>query len=295
MRVIVGLGLCATLLAVIGCGGDVTIDHTLPAAAPVPDATRPLATGEVSIRGSDVEGLPAVAKRELSAALNDLRAPNAGAPAAQVHAEIHVDVTDQRGSRTVRRGRPDGNMPTVTLPTLVRKVDVRAELPVRQNDRTVVTLSVRRSYDSRRDPRVWGDLALGRPADPNRVPSREVILRELVTDCMRSGADLLRPGRVTATVPLKHTFHSVGRRGLKALRAGEYTVAVRLLSDALDEAPTDRALLYNHAVACEAGQLQRALMGYRKVLEDGHDEHALDGAKRVQLVIRHRKDALPDD
>lgn len=300
VRAIMGFGLGALLLAALGCGGEVTIDHQVPAAVPIPQSARPLGAGEVSIRdaeGTNTKDLSARAKKELAAALAEINDPNAGAPAGRVDAAFHVTITDKRGERTVRRGRPDGEMRTVTLPTLVRTVDVRVELPVRAADgEEIVTLSVVRSYDSRRDPRVWGELALGRAADPNRVPSRETILRELLTDCVHRGADLLRRGRVSATVPLKYTFHSAGQRGLEAIKRGRYRKAAELFANALRESPGDAALIYNRAVACEAdGRLRVALMGYRKAIQAGSDEHALTGARRVETVIRHREGALPSD
>lgn len=297
MRTVVGWVLLAAAIGLVGCAGEVEVTHTLPSAVPLPEGVRPLSVGRVSIAGADEAELSPVVREALSEQLKRINSFDANAQAGVVDAAIDVTVTDTRGSRTVRRGRPDGEMKTVALPTLVRKVDVRAEFPVRHRSsesEPIVTLSVMRSYDSRRDPRVWGELAVGRAADPNRVPPRQTVLRELLADSVRHGVDLLRQGQIAATVPLKPTWNAIGQRGLDAMKQGEYTTASRLFADALDDSPTDATLLFNHAVACEAGgQLQRALMGYRKVLQAGDDEHALAGAKRVQTVIAHRENALP--
>lgn len=298
MRTIVGLVLVAAVIGLVGCAGEVEITHTLPSAVPLEKGVRPLSPGRVSITGADEAELSSMVRKTLGEQLKRINPPDANTRGGVVDAEIDVTVTDTRGTRTVRRGRPDGEMKTVTLPTLVRKVDLRAEFPVRRRagSEPIVTLSVMRSYDSRRDPRVWGELALGRAADPNRVPSRRTIVRELLADSVRRGVDLLRQGRIAATVPLKPTWNAIGQRGLDAMKQGEYTTASRLFADALDDNPTDGALLYNHAVACEAsGQLHRALTGYRKVLQARHDEHARAGAKRVATVIDHRESALPGD
>ena len=297
MRTVVGWVLLAAAIGLVGCAGEVEITHTLPSAVPLPEGVRPLSAGRVSVTGADEAEFAPMVREALSEQLKRIDRMDANAHAGVVDAEIDVTVTDTLGSRTVRRGRPDGEMKMVTLPTLVRKVDVRAEFPVRYRRNggdPIVTLSVMRSYDSRRDPRVWGELALGRAADPNRVPSRQTILRELLADSVRRGVDLLRQGQIAATVPLKPTWNPIGQRGLDAMKQGEYTTASRLFADALDDNPTDVTLLFNHAVACEAGgQFQRALMGYRKVLQAGDDETALAGAKRVQTVIDHRENALP--
>ncbi len=296
-RTVVGWILIAAGIGLVGCAGEVDITHTLPSAVPLPDGLRPLSAGRVSVTGADEAEFAPMVRETLSEQLKRIDRMDANAQAGLVDVEIDVTVTDTRGTRTVRRGRPDGEMKTVTLPTLVRKVDVRAEFPVRyrrNGGEPIVTLSVMRSYDSRRDPRVWGELALGRAADPNRVPSGRTVLRELLADSVRRGVDLLRQGRIAATVPLKPTWNPIGQRGLDAMKEGEYTKASRLFANALKDDPTDVSLLFDHAVACEAdGQLSRALMGYRKVLQAGDDEHALAGAKRVQTVIDHRENALP--
>lgn len=280
----------------VGCAGSVQVSHSLPAAVPVPDSLRPLQAGEVTIHGVDANGLRRLVGRTLIEELSRINRSDSNGQVGRLAGEFHVTVRDQRGTRQVRRGRPRDSMEKVTLDTLVRTVDIRAEFPVLDpSGQTVVTLSVQREYDSRRDPRVRGQLGLGRSDDPQRVPETETILRELLVECTRRGVDLVRRPVVRAAVPLRDTFNGMGRKGLDAMRKGRHAKAARLFGDALAEHPRDAALLYNRAVACEAiGELDVALRGYRKVLaEEPDNKEARAGTERVTLVLTHRASAQP--
>jgi len=204
-----GAILCVGLAAAGGCKAPViTVTHVLPAAVPIAADVGRLEVGDFTVRGEPNEEAAAFTARALRERLAELKGaslsqpsgettagadaaaagdPDASGPTARVSGEIRLTVTDTEVQRPIRRWDPDSREArTLIAPSLVRQVQVTVEFVVHR-DATfspLATAEVRRSYDSRNDPAVWGPLGLGRPDDPAGVPETDEIVRNLLTECV---------------------------------------------------------------------------------------------------------------
>jgi len=153
----------------------------------------------------------------------------------------------------------------------------------------LVTVEVRRSYDSPADPRVRGPLGLERPDDPQRVPPAEQVLRELLTECVEAFCRMVAPVELVARVPLRPAASRQGAAALDAARVGDFQAAIGRLQAAVEAAPNDANLRFNLAVVCEAGgEFEAALSHYQAVVKqaEGRDPLADEGARRLRRVLR---------
>lgn len=287
----------AASVLIAGCGGPVvTVRHTLPAAVPLPADVETVRVRKFAVHAADTGKVVALLTESLQKRLSRRWAidgdARARARAVDVGGTITLETKDVKGTRAVRRWEGETReWHAVQVPTLVRSATATVEFAVSRpgaEDR-LFTIETRRSYTSPEDPRVRGELGLGRPDDPARVPPMDQILRVLLGRCADSLVEMISPREVTADVPMRGTWNSAGSAGLKAAAEGDFADAARHLQAAVASDPRDVNLLFDLAVACEAaGRLEDALKHYRVIIErtKGQDAIAAEAAKRVERVLK---------
>jgi hypothetical protein len=308
-------GVCAAVTAlclVAGCAPELTVRHVMPAGLPLPPEIALMNAGTFTVRAEpkgDFAALASFAQETLAKRLADVSlrsaAPREGAEitpdrCATVGGTIHVSWQDQRGRRVVRRrGGEAGELKKVELPSLIREVDVRVEFAVRRasGGEALGAAEVRRSYNSAADPRVRGELGLGRADDPSRVPAADDVLKELMSDCIEAFCRLAQPVEVTARLALRGVSGQSAEAGLKAARDGQYPQAAAHFAEALRAKPEETDLHFNLAATAEVGgDLETALKHYEQArgtkppdAEAKPDAEAEAGALRVGRVLAARK------
>lgn len=281
---------------VAGCGGPVvTVRHVLPAAVPLPAEAAMVRVRKFTVEPADQAALAAPMTEALQKRLSRHWAIDGDAEtratAVEVGGILHADVRDAKSSRRLRQwDAATREWREVEVPTLVRTVALVVEFAVFRPgaDERLLTVEIRRSYDSTEDPRVRGDLGLERPDDPDRVPPADEIARALLEECADAFIEMISTHEVAAEVPTRGTWNRNGSDGLKAAGQGDFEAAILLLEAAVAANPKDTGLLFDLAVACEGGgRLQDALDHYRAVVErtGGKDPAAVEAAARVERVL----------
>ncbi len=280
--------LIAMLLA--GCGAPaVTVSHTLPASVPLGADIGQLQAGNIAITGYDTaigeSATDILAKRIAQAKLP------AGSQTARVDVKAVISVVDNEGQRQMRRVNPQTKqIEIVDLPSLVRIIDLKAEFAVVDpaSGKALLAVDTHRSYTSTDDPRMWGELGLARPDDPDQVPPAETVLREMFADSVDEFCNMLAPVVVTETIQMRPTLNSDGQAGLKAAETGDFAAALSHLQTATSAEPKNVDLMFDKGVVAEAaGQLEEAIESYQAAftLSNETDAQAQSGAERVRKVI----------
>jgi hypothetical protein len=287
------------VLLLIGCAMTVgcepptlSVEHDLPAAAPLEGSLR---VGETEVVDKAPEGLDERFTRQVRLAVDKLdRSKTESATPIDIHPRLRVGVDDTRATRTVRRLADDGDLVTEELPSLHREVTMEAEFELMRGGAEVLTIELRRRYNSLADARLRGPLGLKRPDDPERVPAVETICDELSTPLARTFAELFEPMKVTVTIPLRSAETPAGRAGLDAAGRGDLEAALDRFREAVEAAPDSVAAHFNLAATAEAlGRLDLARDRYERVneLTGEKDAEAYESARRVRRVLAHRKAA----
>jgi len=282
------------LAVLVGCQAPVvTIVHILPAAVPLEVEVTQLQVGALAVHGGpDEDEMSAFMAERLRQRLAEAGNPS-GPPGPEVQGTFDVQIADKESDRPIRRwDLVSKQIQTETVPSLVRMVDVKGVFAVPGSGEQPVPLAgieVRRSYDSRNDPAVWGDLGLDRPDDPSGVPAADEVIRELLGECVDEFFEMIRPLEVRVDVALRPVGGRDAKAGMVAVEQGDYAEALACFLAEARRREDDAALLFDVAVAAEAsGQLQTAMEYYGAAAEAaaGRDELALEGAQRVERVIK---------
>ncbi len=300
IRPLVLLATVAVALTSIGCAGPVVpITHVLPAAVPLPKDVVALTAGQCAVKAGPAGDFAADLKAALTERLarpQAMGSPSAGAGVrASVDGAAVIEVDDTAGQREIRQWDSGaGAHKPRQVPFLVRKVVARVSFAVKRpgGGEPVVTVEVKRSYNSLADPRIRGEAGLERPDDPKRVPAVDTVARELLTECADAFVEMVQPMIVTAEVQMRGTVRKDGAAGLKAAEAKDYAKALAHFQAAAAAAPNDVNLMFNRAVAAEAaGRLAEARQQYEAAVKasKGKDAAAVESAQRVRRVISHRK------
>lgn len=304
--------LAGILLAVLAGGCEaptVTVRHELPAVLPVDprqdtldirpvNVTADANAADMNLRADKLAD--STQKRLIEGLRPWVRSSGEGTDGAvAIASDLRVGVQDRIHQRSERQGRP-GQMQTVQLDSLVRKVDVRLRCAFTPAgaDRPAMVVQVRRDYSSLADANVRGSLGLHRGDDPHRIPAAEAVARELAGRCAAAMAEILQPPVLEANVPLRGSLNGRAAAGVQALAAGDAQKAVAELQAAHRQAPQDPAILFDLAVAYEsAGQLQQALPLYRQLVGEeetpSRDPQAEKALRRVERVLHRRQTTRP--
>ena len=286
--------LLAMLLA--GCGAPtVAVSHTLPAAVPLPADIGQLQTGNIAITGYDAV-MAAPAKDMLAKRLAEAKLP-AGSQTARVDVKVVISVVDTQAQRQMRRVNPQTRqIEIVDLPSLVRTIDLKAEFAIVDiaGGKVLLGVDTQRSYTSTGDPRMWGELGLARPDDPDQVPPTDTILREMFADCVEEFCNMLAPIVVTETIQMRRSLTGLQAPGLKAVEAGDFAAALSHFQDTAVTNSSDMTTTFNLAVIAEkTGQLELAHKNYEFAVGNSNntDEEAIAGAQRVRRIISRMNEA----
>ncbi len=289
-------------LAPAGCGGPVvTVRHQLPPDLPLPEGPKFVRLGEFTVASGPKDSFGEYAAAKLFELLRPMGEcmvvkafPKEGLnwPQLDVQAALHVDAEDVKGQRAVLSPGAAATGPSVQVPTLVRKVAVRADFAV-TDARTGKKLAAetRERYNSADDPRTRGATGLGRPDDPENVQPTDRIVRELLDGCVGTFARMIRPPVVEAKVPVRSTWNSQGRKGLAQLKQGNFHQALPYFQAAVEAKPKDLNLRYDLAVTAEgAGQIGTALENYKAVQAQRPNDAAVKEAiLRLERVRSRQK------
>lgn len=287
---------CLAMAVVVGCRAPVlSITHVLPAAVPLDADVAALKVEPFTLREGRNEDLALFLAQVLQLRLAEY-AERTGrdpvGPSATVGGEIHVVITNTETQRPIRLWDPAGRQATTQIaPSLVRQADVIVVFAIGREGSGAepVQVEVRRSYDSRNDPAVWGPLGLARPDDPAGVPEANDIVHMLLIECADALVAMIQPLEVHVELPLRWTRGPDASAGLTAARRGEYTQAVEHFQWAAADRGESVKVLFDLAAVAEAGgQLDMALENYRKVAEltENEDRLAVEGAERVERIMR---------
>jgi len=308
MRTQLPSGLPAALISLFvatGCAQPtVAIRHLMPAAVAVGQDVGRIEIGGFSIEGEPADGLAAFIAETLRRRSDEFQSTVIESPVRpenccplKIAGTIHVDASETRGTRTVRRrdGRAVGPR-TDRLDSLVRKVEVRVDFTLTRpgRDGPPVTVETHKTYDSAGDPRLRGKFGLLRSDDPRRVPAKDEIIRGLLKECVETFWAMITPLPVSEDIALRPSLDAEAAAGLRAAGAGDLRGALKHFQAAAERNPKDVGALFNLAVAAEAtGQLQLASKSYRKVerLTDGRDAEAVAGARRVRRLLAVKRRA----
>jgi tetratricopeptide (TPR) repeat protein len=292
------LAACAAAMA--GCAAPVlSVRHALPAAVPLPGDARMVRVDAFTVTPPAHKDAAAVLTQALQKRLSRHWAIDGDADtrarAVRLTGDVAIRTDDARGTRRVRRyDEAAGVWQETEVPTLVRTASAHVTCRVARpgSNEPLFAVEADRSYDSTADPQIRGELGLGRPDDPERVPPTDTILAGLLDGCAEDVVQMLSPQAVEAKVRTRGTLDGLGNDGLKAAEQDDLETAVRLLTEAVTKNPDDAALRFDLAAVLEAaGHLEAALEHYVAVLEktDGQDADAAVAAQRVERVLKRRE------
>jgi len=295
---VLSAAILGTILA--GCSAPVlSIKHVLPAALPLQAEIAPAQAKDFVVSPATEQDMASF----VAQAVNDRLFGSDGATSRPamgdslvVAGAIDIESTDRAGQRDIRRWNSDAaQYETRPEPFLVRTTKVGIDFAIKRRGgvKPMVTIETRRTHRSNEDPRLRGELGLGRGDDPQRVPPTEQVVRELLAECVETFIQMVQPVEVTAQVQLRETLQRQGLAGLEAVRKGDSAAAMKLFAAAVAADPNDPDLLFNLAAAQEAaGDLEPALANYRKAGQ----QQAADGdatteaaARRVEGVLAKRR------
>lgn len=269
-----------------GCAPTLTISHALPAAVPLPEGGA-VRVGRITVQPADRQPLADAAAKMLEERLSGLP-PRGQGPGLSIDGTIRVQVDDESGTRQVRLWDAGaGAWKSATVPSLVRNIGMEADFLVQRGGERLFAVPVRQKYSSAKDPRVLGDLGLGRTDDPAAVLPVDSLEQELLAACVDSFVGMLRPYSVEVQVPLRATLDGDGAAGLDAAAKGLLNVAEERLRAAVEKNPRDAGLKFNLAAVLEAaGRLQEAARYYLSAAElaGNRDPEAAKGADRTKKI-----------
>lgn len=285
------------LLAAAGCAPvTVGITHRLPAAVPVCGLGGKITPGAFTVEGRSDGELASMAAKALIDSRPTFWDPGRveqppGGEEVTVNGLVRIKAADRQGRRPVRTlDSESGQLQTSEIPTLVRTIDIEVHFAVVRNGAAdpVVTVETRRSYNSPADPRVRGELGLGRGDDPDLVPATEKIIEELLIQCARDFWSMVTPLVISRQKTLRLVGGADSSAGLQAAREGNLSIALERFEAAAEADPDSPGALYNLAVTAEAtGDLTKALEAYRSVvsLTDRQDLEAAEAAEEIRLIL----------
>lgn len=288
----------------VGCGGPViSVRHVLPPDLPAPYDARAVTVGQFTVASGQkypcADKVARMLKERLERRIRENMNVSAGkvtsgAGAVIVTGEIHVEAKDVKATRTIRRRGSDASAPaSQEVETLVRTVSVRVDFIItRQQDKVRLgAAETRQAYSSLTDPRVRGDLGLGRPDDPAGAPDTGTVVNELLGKCVDTFCRMITPPVVAAEIQLRGTLQADGRKALSAAEAKDFQAALAHARSAVQAEPDNVNLLFNLAAVAEAcGELKTALIYYEDVVKrtNGRDRQAQEAAVRVRRVLARK-------
>jgi hypothetical protein len=281
-------------VAFVGAGCEapvVSIEHALPAAVPI-EGMKLFPVTMVTTSGDADAKLADFTERLMRERLAEvgLHPSPEQSSLGGVSGHMRVTAQDAAGQRQVRHWDPETDeMRVQTVDSLVRHVDVVARFGLTAPDSSrPVVIEISRSYDSRGDPRAWGELGLQRPDDPAAILPAEQISRKLVAQCVDSFIEMVRPLSITAEVPMRYAGPE---EALAAAEEGRFADAQAAFEAALVDT-TNADLLFNAGLAAEADDdLPAAALHYMHAVDaaDNDDAEAAAGYLRVVDVVRRRQ------
>ncbi|MCD6303396.1 MAG: hypothetical protein J7M21_00355 [Planctomycetes bacterium] len=293
------LACLALAAAAAGCAPpEVRVHHVLPGALPLGDSPR-LAAGRFAVTAGPKDHFADVLAEKLSkrlAAASLAAVPANGPAAAVVDGTIAIRTRDERGRRVIRRMvLPARTLRDEEVPTLVRTADVQVTFRLRRrgDGESLGAADVRRSYSSATDPRVRGELGLGRPDDPDAVPPRQQVIGELLDQCAEGFVRLVSPVVIDERVRFRRPARPADARAIEAVRNGKRW-AWESFQAAADARPNDADAQFNAALAAEiTGRPAEAERYYAAAwaASGKKDLQARRGLKRIRRVIRARQAA----
>ncbi|MFP4105869.1 MAG: tetratricopeptide repeat protein [Phycisphaerae bacterium] len=274
-----------------GCGQTkVEVRHELPSDLPM--VAVPVSVGSFEVKNGDGEYGEFLAN-SLAAQLDSAGLLGKAEAPSEMGGTAEIRTDRQQGTRTVRKLKPEtGEMVTEQLTTLRRTAHLRVNFVITDADgKKLATIETNKSYDSVEDPRARGELGLDRPGDPDLVPSRDTILRELVVLSVQTAVEMLDPPVIQKTLTLRGSWNAHARKAADAAEANDLVLARKHLQQATEEEPNQPDLWYDLGVICEAtGVLPEALDAYRRATELApKDEQIAQAAQRVQRVIERKR------
>ncbi len=216
-----------------------------------------------------------------------LRASQAESRPARFGGEAWLTVTDEQGERVVRVGDPAQAFQTVSLPTLVRTIDLRVDYHIRTLEGTAAVVEVQRSYNSTSDPRVRGELALVRPGDPAAIPPASEVVPGLIEQAGAILHDMVLPVPLPVTIALRSVAGEPGNTALRYVRESRLPDALNAFARAAQQSPDNGAVWFNLAALREAsGDVEPALDAYSRAAEllGEQDDPAASAVARLQRV-----------
>jgi hypothetical protein len=295
------------LFLAVGCGGPVlSIRHVLPPDLPAPYYAQAITVGRFTAAASGpkeayADKIAEILKERLVRRIREGKSTGLGTSRIGpviVTGEVHVETKDRKGTRTIRRRGSDASVTTShEVETLIRTAVVRVDFIItRKSDNVRLgAAEARQAYSSLTDPRVRGDLGLGRPDDPASVPDTDTIVNALLGKCVDTFCRMITPPVVEVEIQLRGTLQADGRKALAAVEAVDYKGRKSALGHAraaVRAEPNNVNLLFNLAAIAESfGELKTALDHYEKVVKQtgGRDRQAGEAVVRLRRVMA-RKD-----
>ncbi|MCK4626338.1 MAG: hypothetical protein KAV00_13555 [Phycisphaerae bacterium] len=286
----------------VGCGGPVlSIRHVLPPDLPAPYYAQAITVGRFTTasgpENSYADKTAEILKEQLVRRIREGKSTdlgNSGIGPVIVTGEVHVETKDRKGNKTIRRRGSEASVLTSSeVETLIRTAVVRVDFIItRKSDNVRLgAAETRRAYSSLTDPRVRGDLGLGRPDDPAAVPKAGTIVNELLEKCVDTFCRMITPPVVVAEVQLRGTLQADGQKALAAAEARNWKYALAHARAAVRAEPNNVNLLFNLAAIAEAcGELKTALDRYEQVVKQtgGRDRQAGEAVVRLRRVLARK-------
>lgn len=287
-------------LIAVGCGGPVlSVRHVLPGDLPAPYDAQAVTVGRfTAVSGHEDSYADKVAemlKDRLGRRIQENKSAGLGTSLTGpviVTGEIHVETKDRKGTRTIRRRSLEDSSALTSheVETLIRTAAVRVDFVItRKRDNVRLgAAETRQAYNSLTDPRVRGDLGLGRPDDPAGVPEAGTIVNALLGKCVDTFCRMITPPVVVAEVQLRGTLQADGQKALAAAEARDCKSALAHALAAVRAEPNNVNLLFNLAAIAEScGKLKIALLHYEEVVKrtGGRDRPAGEASVRVRRVM----------
>ncbi len=286
----------------VGCGGPVlSIRHVLPPDLPAPYSAQAITVGRFTAasgpENSYADKTAEALKERLVRRIREGKSTGLGTSRTGpviVTGEVHVETKDMKGTRTIRRRSSDASvMASHEVETLIRTAVVRVDFIItRKSDNVRLgAAEARQAYSSLTDPRVRGDLGLGRPDDPSAVPKAGTIVHELLGKCVDTFCRMITPPVVVAEVQLRGTLQDDGQKALAAAEAKDCKPALVHARAAVRAEPNNVNLLFNLAAIAEScGELKTALNHYEEVVKrtGGRDRQAGEAVVRLRRVIARK-------
>ncbi|MCK4625474.1 MAG: hypothetical protein KAV00_09215 [Phycisphaerae bacterium] len=286
----------------VGCGGPVlSVRHVLPPDLPAPYNAQVITVGQFTAASGPEEAYAdktaEMLKERLVRRIREGKSTSLGTSQIGpviVTGEVHVETKDVKGTRTIRRRGSDASAFTShKVETLIRTAVVRVDFIItRKSDNVRLgAAEARQAYNSLTDPRVRGNLGLGRPDDPAAVPEAGTIVNALLGKCVDTFCRMITPPVVEVEIQLRGTLQADGQKALTAAEAMDCKPALAHARAAVQAEPDNVNLLFNLAAIAEAcGELKAALVHYEDVVKrtGGRDRQAGEAVIRLRRVLSRK-------